>query len=109
MDKVKKVSRGSFRGRNVFYEPKKPTHKPFIMKCLSGGGDNLYAIYPDTWKKQWGAKPLLGYVWSSSEYWAYYDAYDKKLLQRNDSFEPHPIKVEVEVCQPTQPATYMTA
>lgn len=91
MEKNKRTS----RNRNNFFEPKKPTRQPFIMKCLSGGGKNLYAIYPDYWKKTWGVKPLLGYVWSQDEYWAKYDAYDKGLMINNGTFSPQPIRVEV--------------
>lgn len=49
---------------------------------------NTYAVFPDYWKRSWGEPPLLGYVKETSEYWAKYQAYDRKLLPYNSTFGP---------------------
>ena len=66
--------------------------RKFIPIPAPYGDKNRYAIYPDYWKKQWGERPLLGYVMADNEYWAKYAAYDAKLLRLNFTFGPRPVK-----------------
>lgn len=67
--------------------------RKFVYVQAPYGERFRYAIYPDFWKKEWGEKPILGYVKADSEYWAKYAAYDKKLLRLNFTFGPKPVRV----------------
>ena len=58
------------------------------------GTSKLFAIYPDHWRKDWGAPPCLGTVRADNKYFAKYAAYDKKLLPLNATFKPRPVEVK---------------
>lgn len=88
------MKKQTFRGK-YYHQPKQPVNPPKYFMCMSGGGQTLFAIYPDYWKKSWGEKPILGYVWSSDEYWATYDAYDKGIIPRNDTIKPKPVRIQL--------------
>lgn len=69
----------------------KPT-KPFV-RSFYGRGEFRYAIYPDYWKSSWGKKPLLGFVWADSEFYAVREAYNRGLLTPNFTIEPRAVKM----------------
>lgn len=75
------------------------TERTFKPRGFYGHGKNKYAIYPDYWKKEWGQKPLLGYVWADDEFYAVREAYSKGLLTVNFTFQPEAVKVPFK---PTQ-------
>lgn len=71
-----------------------PTVKtPRKFKPRFNGVENLYAIYPDYWKKSWGPIPLLGHVRADNEFLAEREAYDRGLLTLNFTFKPRVVQV----------------
>ena len=47
-----------------------------------------FAVYPDYWKREWGEKPLLGFVFAENVFHAQRKAYDKEIVRKNMTFQP---------------------
>ena len=58
------------------------------------GFSKSFAIYPDFWKREWGPRPLLGYVRADNEFYARYAAYNAGLLIMAGPFGPLAIEVQ---------------
>lgn len=54
----------------------------------------LYEITPDYWKKEWGEKPVLGYVRAYDAFSATRKAYDMTLLPVNFTFSAYAKEVK---------------
>jgi hypothetical protein len=57
-------------------------------------GSTKFAIYPDFWKKSWGKRPLLGFIWADDTFSAQRMAYSRGLLPLNFTFGPKAVALK---------------
>ena len=62
----------------------------------------VYAVFPDYWPRQYGERPLLGFVKAYDEFYAIRKAYDRGLLPINVSFGPKVVEQRDREPRPAQ-------
>ena len=87
----------------------KQEEAPRKQRSVYGTGKFKWAVYPDFWKKAWGPKPLLGYVYADDEFYAKRESYNRGLIHgTNFTIGPDVVKIgPAPVSPPRKPQQKM--